>query len=143
LNSNENTYTTEIQDFKIRYNWLKFMYAYTIIVSGFFGLLYIVSKPFYFILTGLPFEEPLIAGVTSSVFVAFAILSILGLRSPLKFSPTLLLQLTYKIIWFITIIIPLLIVNMLPSYAIPMMIIYAIFIIGDLIAIPFKYLFAK
>jgi hypothetical protein len=128
---------------KVHYNWLRIMYACTIVVAGVTGLLYLISPSTYMSLTGFPSEEPIFAGVAASVWVAFALLSILGLWSPLKFVPVLLLGLTYKSIWFIAIIIPRAISGTLPSYAIPMSIIFAAFIIGELIAIPFNYIFAK
>jgi hypothetical protein len=128
---------------KVRYNWLRLMYAYTVVGAGGFGLLYLISPGTFMALLGIPFEEPVIAGITASVFVAFALLSILGLRSPLKFVPILLLQLTYKSIWFIAIIIPLAIAGQLQSYGVLSSIIFATYIIGDLIAIPFSYTLAK
>jgi hypothetical protein len=67
----------------------------------------------------------------------------LGLRSPLKFVPVLLLQQSYKVVWFIGVILPLLIVGKFPTYAILHVVIFATYIIGDLIAIPFPYVFAK
>jgi hypothetical protein len=128
---------------KVHYNWLRIMYAYTILAAGGIGLLYLVSPSTFMSLCGFPSEEPIFAGVAASVYVAFALLAILGLWSPLKFVPVLLMQLTYKLIWFIAIIIPRIIGGNLPSYSIPMVIVFATFIIGDLIAIPFNYIFAK
>jgi hypothetical protein len=81
--------------------------------------------------------------VTGSVYLSSALLSILGLRSPLKFVPVLLLQLTYKTIWFVGVIIPILIAGKLPTYAILLAVIWATYIIGDVIAIPFGYVFRK
>ncbi len=75
--------------------------------------------------------------------MALAIASVLGLRAPLRFSPVLLLQLTYKVIWFVAIFIPVSIAGQLPSYAIGTAILWIAFVVGDLIAIPFRYLFAK
>ena len=75
--------------------------------------------------------------------LAFAIASVFGLRAPLEFSPALLIELAYKVIWFIAIFIPVSIVGQLPSCAIRTAIIFAAFVVGDLIAIPFRYLFAK
>ena len=82
-------------------------------------------------------------GVTGSVYLSFALLSILGLRSPLKFAPVLLLQLSYKLVWFIGVILPIVMTAKFPSYAILYVVIFATYIIGDLIAIPFSYVFAK
>jgi hypothetical protein len=74
---------------------------------------------------------------------AWGLLSILGLRSPLKFTPVFLMQLFYKSAWFIGVALPLWATGHFPSYAIPTVIIFATFIVGDLIAIPFSYVFAK
>jgi hypothetical protein len=134
--------STETKGIKVRYNWLKFMYVYTIVVAGSIGLGCLVA-PSMLNLLGFPAQEPVWAGVGYSVLFAFAIVSILGLRAPLRFSPVLLLSLTYKVTWFIAILVPLLIAGRLPSYAMSTGILFATFVVGDLIAIPFRYLFAK
>ena len=90
-----------------------------------------------------PVQEPVVFGIAGSLYLAFGLLSILGLRSPLKFVPILMVQLCYKSIWFIGIILPLLITGRLPSYVTPMMLIVATYIIGDLIAIPFSRVFER
>jgi len=132
----------EAKRFKIRYNWMRFMYAYIIVGAGSLGLGFLVAPNTVLNLLGYPSQEPIWAGVGYSVMLAFAILSILGLRAPLKFSPVLLMSLTYKVIWFIAIFIPMLLAGQLPSYAIPTGMIFATYIIGNLIAIPFGYLLA-
>ena len=106
------------EDFKVRMNWLKAMYIYTIFGAGGLGLGMIVIPEVIKSMFGWPVEEPIIMGIVGSVYVAFAILSIFGLRSPLKFVPVLLLQLLYKSVWFIGVIIPMLILGQFPSYAI-------------------------
>ena len=128
---------------KIRWGWLKGMYIYTIVVAGFLGVGIIVMPEVIKTKFPWPVEEPTAFGIVGSVYVAFGLLSILGLRSPLKFVPVLLMQLCYKSVWFIGVLVPLLVTAHFPSYAIPMVIIFATFIIGDLIAIPFSYIFAK
>jgi len=90
-----------------------------------------------------PSQDPIVFGVFGSVYLSFALLSILGLRSPLKFSPVLLLQLSYKVIWFIGVVLPLLATGNLPSYALVYVVIFASYIVGDVIAIPFSYIFAR
>lgn len=71
---------------------------------------------------GWPLQDPVIFGVFGSVgsqqclycfrshilFIAFGLIFLLGLKSPLKFVPVLLLQLTYKTIWFAGVALPLL-----------------------------------
>jgi hypothetical protein len=128
----------------VRWGWLKFMYIYTIVGAGGFGLGIIAIPDIMRSIFGWPSADQIIAfGVTGSVYFSFALLSILGLRSPLKFTPILLLQLTYKAVWFIGVILPLLLTGKFPTYAILFTAIYVSYIIGDLIAIPFSYVFDK
>jgi len=54
-----------------------------------------------------------------------------------------MLQLSYKVVWFIGVILPILGAGKFPTYAILLVVIYATYIIGDLIAIPFSYVFSK
>ena len=128
---------------KIRWGWIKGMYIYTIILAGLFGLGIILIPEKIKASFAWPVEEPIAFGIIGSVYLAFGLLSIMGLRSPLKFAPVLLLQLFYKSIWFIGVFLPLLFTAHFPSYAVPTVVIFATFIIGDLIAIPFSHLFAK
>lgn len=130
-------------DIKIRWGWIKGMYIYTIVAAGLFGLGMIVVPEMIKSKFTWPVEEPVAFGIIGSVYMAFGLLSILGLRSPLKFTPILLLQLCYKTIWFIGVVLPLWATAHFPSYAMPTVIIFATFIVGDLIAIPFSYVFAK
>jgi len=131
------------KDIKIRWGWLKGMYIYTAVGAGLFGLGMIVIPEVIKTMFTWPVKEPIAFGIVGSVYLAFGLSSLLGLRSPLKFVPVLLLQLCYKSIWFIGVVLPLLITAHFPSYAIPTVIIFATYIIGDLIAIPFSYVFAK
>jgi len=131
------------KDIRVRWKWLKGMYIYTIIGAGGFGLGIIVIPKVMLSIFGWPNQDPIVFGVTGSVYLSFALLSILGLRAPLKFVPVLLLQLSYKVVWFIGVIIPIIFAGKFPVYAILLVIIFATYIIGDLIAIPFSYVFAK
>jgi len=128
---------------EVRWGWLKAMYIYTIVAAGAFGLGIIVAPQTMRSVFGWPNQDPITFGVTGSVYLAFALLSVLGLRSPLKIAPVLVLQLSYKVIWFVGVILPLLISGQFPMYAILFVAIFASFIIGDLIAIPFAYVFGK
>ena len=131
------------KDINIRWGWLKIMYWYTIVGAGGFGLAMVVMPENVRSLFGWPIQDPIVYGVTGSVWLAFGLLSILGLKSPLKFVPVLLMQLTYKSVWFIGVVFPLLISGKFPNYAILHVVIMASYIIGDLIAIPFSYVFSK
>jgi len=131
------------KDTNVRWGWLKGMYIFTIIHAGGTGLGIILIPTIVRSAFGWPSQDPIVFGICGSVWVAFGLLSILGLRSPLKFSPVLLLQLCYKVVWFIGVILPVLIAGEFPSYGIAYVVFFAIYIIGDLIAIPFSYVFAK
>lgn len=128
---------------QVRWGWLKLMYIYTIAGAGGFGLGVLVMPETMASIFGWPSQDPIVFGVTGSAYLAFALLSILGLRSPLKFSPVLLLQLTYKVVWFIGVVFPLLATGNFPSYAFVHVVIFASYIVGDLIAIPFWYVFGR
>jgi hypothetical protein len=119
------------------------MYIYTAAVAGICGLGMIVVPDTVRSAFGLPDQEPIIFGIVGSVYLAFGLLSLLGLRAPLKFLPVLLLQLCYKSIWFVGIILPLCLKGQLPAYAVLTAIIFATYVIGDLIAIPFSYVLSE
>lgn len=127
----------------IRWGWIKGMYIYTIVTSGFLGLGIIFIPEVIKTRLPWPVEEPTAFGVVGSLYVALGLLAILGLRSPLKFIPVLLIELIYKSVWIIGVCIPLLVNSQFPRYAIPTLVIFVTFIIGNLIAIPFHYVFAK
>ena len=92
---------------------------------------------------GIPANDPMMYGVAASAWLGFGIMSALGLRSPLKFLPVLLMQCTYKSIWVIGVLLPLALKGELPGYAPLIIVVMISYIIGDLIAIPFPYVFKK
>ncbi len=92
------------KDIKVRMNWLKGMYIYTIVIAGGLGLGMILIPEVIKSMFRWPVAEPIALGIVGSISLAFGVLSIFGLRSPLKFVPVLLLQLCYKLIWFIGVI---------------------------------------
>lgn len=131
------------KEVRVRWGWLKGMYIYTIIGAGGMGLGIIIRPEVMRSLFSWPIQDPIVFGVLGSVYLSFALLSILGLRSPLKFSPILLLQLSYKVVLFIGVILPILFASKFPPYALVYVVVDSTYIIGDLIAIPFSYLFGK
>ena len=62
---------------------------------------------------------------------------------PLKFIPLLLLQLVYKPVWLLVVALPLFLEGQFPLYVVFMSAVFVTYVIGDLIAIPFSYLFSK
>ncbi len=128
---------------QIRWGWLRFMYIYTIVGAGGFGLGMIFMPNVVQSFFRFPPQDAVVFGITAGVYTAFALMSVLGLKSPLKFAPVLLLQLLYKTIWLAGVVLPLFISGRFPLYAIPLVVIFATYIIGDLIAIPFSQLLSR
>ena len=127
----------------VRWGWLRLMYIYTIVGAGGFGVGVLAIPDTMRSFFGWPSQDPIVFGVTGSVYLSFALLSILGLWSLLRFSPILLLQLSYKVIWFIAVVLPLLVTGNFPPYALLYVMIFASYIVGDLIALPFSYVFGR
>jgi hypothetical protein len=119
------------------------MYVWTIVGSGGFGLMTLLAPGLAVSVFGFPAQDPFMRGIIASLYVAFGILSLLGLRSPVKFVPVLFLQLCYKAIWFVAVLLPQLLGGQLPLHAMILSLIFVTYVIGDLIAIPFGRLFAK
>ena len=69
--------------------------------------------------------------------------SILGYLAPLRFIPVLLLQLVYKSIWFVAVLLPALFAGAVPVYGWILAGIFATYAIGDLVAIPFPNRFGR
>ncbi|MBT9137357.1 MAG: hypothetical protein DDT34_02449 [Firmicutes bacterium] len=113
------------KEIDVRWGWLKFMYIYTIVGAGGFGLGIIAVPEVIKSVFSLPNGDPITLGITGSVYLSFGLLSILGLRAPLKYVPILLLPLSYKVVWFVGVILPLLVAGRFPTYAIPIAIIFA------------------
>lgn len=130
-------------DSNIRWGWMKLMYIYTIIGAGLFGVGMVIAPSFLISMFGWPLQDPIVLGVVGSVYIAFGLLSILGLRSPLKFVPVLLLQLSYKTVWFVGVALPLVMEGQFPAHGYMFAAIFLTYLIGDLIAIPFSYVFGK
>ena len=130
-------------NYKIRKNWLKGMYWYTIMGAGGFGLGMLFISDTVKSLLQWPVNEPIIWGIVGSSYLSFGILSVFGLRAPFRFVPILFMQLIYKSTWLIVCILPKLIKGELPLYGIVLSIIMLTYVIGDLIAIPFSYIFSS
>jgi len=127
----------------IRWGWLRFLYAYTIAGAGGTGLAMVLFPGFVPSLFGMPEQDPFIYGVAGSVWLAFGLLSLLGLRAPVRFLPVLLMQLCYKTIWLAGVVLPLLVRGHFPVYGAVFTAVMASYVVLDLIAIPFPLLWGK
>jgi hypothetical protein len=130
-------------DKKIRMGWIKGMYVYTILGAGLSGLGMILAPGLVQRLFGMGAQDPVFFGIAASIWFAFGVMAVFGLKAPLKFLPVLCLQLTYKTAWVVGVIIPLIATGRFPDYAGFIIVIMISYIIGDLIAIPFHYVFGQ
>jgi hypothetical protein len=119
------------------------MYFYTLIGAGLSGLAVILVPEKMIALNRFAPQDPMIFGVVGSVWLAFGILSIFGLLYPLKFLPVLMMQLFYKSFWIIGVVLPIFFKGGLSTNDIAFVAGMATFIVGDLIAIPFPYVFSN
>ena len=134
---------SEGQPVNAKWVWLRIMYIYTILGAGGFGLGMIAFPGTIQSMFKFPPTNPPVWGLYGSFALASGLLGILALRSPLKFVPMLLLQLVYKPIWIAVFALPLFIKGQFPTHVVMLTAIFVTYIIGNVIAIPFSYLFAK
>ncbi len=127
----------------IRWGWLKAMYIYTLIGAGGFGFAVLFFPSAVQSVFGFPVQDPAVFKLYGSVSLAAGLMALPALRSPLKFVSLLFFQLVYKPIWLVVVGIPLFLGGQCPLYIAVISAIFLTYIIGDLIAIPFPYLFSK
>ncbi len=128
----------------VRYGWLKFMYIYTSVGAGGFGLGMLLFPGVIQSAFGFPAQDPVVFGIVGSAYAAFGLISVFALRSPLKFVPVLLFQLCYKSIWVAVVASPFLFSSgRLPMHAAVLLLIFVTYIVGDIIAIPFSSITSK
>lgn len=126
----------------VRWGWLKAMYMITIFIAGAFGLGIVLAPEL--IKARLHTTCDVIPyGMLGAVWLAMGIVAIFGLRDPLKFVPLLLVQLIYKSVWVASIAIPMWMAGTFATKDMVTAALFGLVIVGDLIAIPFRYLFAR
>ena len=130
-------------NFHVRRGWLKAMYLYTLIGAGGTGLGMLVFPDVMRSTLGLPAQDPVGFKLYGSFLLASGLAAIPALRNPLKFVPLLLIQLIYKPVWLAVIAVPMFLKGQFPLYAVMFSAIFLTYIVGDLIAIPFSYLFSR
>ena len=124
----------------VRVSWLRFVYWYTVVGAGAAGLWVLLSPRTFSTALGMPVQDPFILGVVGSAWLAFAGAAVPALRSPLRFAPMLLVQLGYKTVWFVGVLLAQALRGPLPFYAWLLAAVFASYIVLDLVAIPFRRL---
>lgn len=133
----------DLGQYRIRWRWLRFMYIYTIVIAGGMGLSQLLVPARMQSMLGMPEQDPLVFGLGASVFLAMGLVAILGIRTPLKYCPILLVELVYKLLWLCGVVVPLALRGEFPGSAIVQVVVFCTFVVGDLIAIPFRYVFGR
>ena len=131
---------------KVNYhpNWLRFIYVVNIVGAMGLGIVYLISPSTVSSLMGVPNLDPMWSpGYAYSYMVALGVIGLLGLRSPLKFAASLLLQAIGKIVWIVAVFAPALISGTVPSWGYEITMLFVLWIIGDLIATPLRYFKSK
>ena len=82
-------------------------------------------------------------GVAYSFWASLSLLSVLGLRYPLKMLPLFLMQLLYKALWLVAVALPLRSAGELGGGALEMTWVFVIGGILDLVVIPWPYVWAR
>jgi hypothetical protein len=131
------------KDLQIRWGWLRAMYLYTLIGAGGTGFAMLVIPGTIQSAFRFPAQDPAIFTAYGCVLFASGLIAIPALLFPLKFVPLLLLQLVYKPIWLALVAVPLFLKGQFPLPIVVFSIVFLTYIVGDLIAIPFSYLFSK
>lgn len=127
-----------------RVNWLRGMYLANVLISGPIGLANLMAPATMRALMGIPPGDPVHYGIAAGALpLAFGIAGGIGLRSPLRMAPVLLLQVLYKTLFLIGLVLPLAVKGPIPGYSVPLIVLFALYIAGDLVAIPFSSLFSE
>lgn len=120
------------------------MYAANVALSGPIGLLTLLAPATMRELTGLPAGDPVSLGIASgAVPLAFGLAGIAGLRSPRRFAPVLALQVVYKLLFLVGVVVPLALSGGVPAYAWPLVGVFVFFVVGNSVAVPWSQLLSS
>lgn len=123
---------------------LTVMYIANIVVSGPIGIAHLIAPDAMIAFLGLPGEDPVSFGIAYGALpLAFGLAGFLGLRWPVRIAPVLLLQALYKSLFLIGAVVPLALSGGVPGFAVPLLVVFVLFIVGDLIVIPFPRLLSS
>ena len=127
----------------VRWGWLRAMYIYTIITAGGTGLAMLAFPGLLHSLLGFPVDDPTALKLYGSIILGAGLVAVPALRFPLKFAALLILQLVYKPIWIVVGALPVFLKGQFPPYIVMIAAVFLGYIVGDLIAIPWAYLFSR
>ncbi len=120
--------------------WLRVLYWYTILGAGLAGLCLLLAPAAFARTLRMPEQDPFVLGVAGSLWLAFGVVAVLGLGSPLAFAPIFLVQLGYKTLWLVCIFLPNVFRGVVPLHSCILAAIFASYVLLDIVAIPFRRL---
>jgi len=131
-----------VSDFKLKA--MKFQYRLTALSTIPLGLAIIIFPGLVRKAFKMKEQDQAVFGITGSVYLAFGLLSTRGLKEPLKWSPILLLQFVYKVIWFTGVLGLMAKRGEFDLESVQwLMIGFVPFVVGDPVALPWKYLLGR
>ena len=117
------------------------MYGANLVVSLPLGASVLVAPHVMRGVLRIPTGDPVSFLITSGAIpLALGLAGAAGLRAPIRFSPVLAVQLIYKVLFLVAGALPIILSEGLPRYAIPILVIFVFFAIGNGIALPYHYL---
>lgn len=123
---------------------MKAMYLANVVVAAPLGLGTLAAPGTARALMGIPPGDPVLFGLAGgAVPLAFGLAGAAGLRAPLRLSPVLALQALYKSLFLAAVAAPLAATGQLPGHAVPLIVLFVFFIVGDVVAVPFRHLLSR
>lgn len=122
--------------------WMRVMYALAIVGAGAVGITTLLAPRLasQYVFIGATQVDNYLQ-ILGALWLALGAISVLGLFQPIKFSVIFLIQLIYKSIWLTAIAIPSIVSGNRESGLLFLTILFALWVVALLFAVPFQYLF--
>lgn len=124
----------------VRWGWMRLMYGLNVLLAGVPGLVVLFGPESA--LSSVP-QDRLYFGVLGSIWLTVGVLSIFGLRRPLRFAAIFAVQIVYKSLWLAFVLVPLVLSGEFRADAAILTVIFVLAIAVCLIATPYAYLFGR
>lgn len=122
----------------VRLGWMRLMYGLNVFLAGVPGLVVLFGPESA--MSSVP-QDRLYFGVLGSVWLAIGVLSVFGLRNPLRFAAVFVVQIFYKTIWLAFVLLPLILAGGFRADAAVVTAIFVLAITVCLVATPWTHLF--